>query len=172
MSELGIGLIGSGFMGASHAFALAAVGQVFDLSKKPRLELLADASEVLAQNAARRFGFARATADWRALIADPAVDVVHITAPNRLHVPMAKAAIAAGKAVHCEKPLALNFAEASELADLAEDAGTTTIVGFNYLKNPDPGAGPRPHQRRRNRRNCQLSRHPCRGLYARSRRRL
>ena len=136
MNELGIGLIGSGFMGASHAFALAAVGQVFDLSKKPRLELLADVSEVLAQNAARRFGFARATSDWRALIADPAVDVVHITAPNRLHVPMAKAAIAAGKAVHCEKPLALNFAEASELADLAEDAGTTTIVGFNYLKNP------------------------------------
>jgi predicted dehydrogenase len=136
MSELGIGLIGSGFMGASHAFALAAVGQVFDLPKKPRLEFLADASEALAEDAARRFGFARATADWRALIADAAVDVVHITAPNRFHVPMAKAAIAAGKAVHCEKPLANSLAEASELADLAEAAGTTTIVGFNYIKNP------------------------------------
>jgi predicted dehydrogenase len=136
MSELGIGLIGSGFMGASHAFALAAAGQVFDLPKRPRLELLADASEELAQEAARRFGFARATPDWRALIADPAVDVVHITAPNSFHVPMAKAAIAAGKAVHCEKPLATSLAEASELADLAEEAGTTTIVGFNYLKNP------------------------------------
>ena len=66
MSELGIGLIGSGFMGASHAFALAAVGQVFDLPKKPRLELLADASTELAEIAARRFGFARATADWQA----------------------------------------------------------------------------------------------------------
>ncbi len=136
MSELGIGLIGSGFMGASHAFALAAARRVFDLPKKPRLELLADASEALAQEAASRFGFARATADWRALIADPAVDVVHITAPNRFHVPMAKAAIAAGKAVHCEKPLAASLAEANELADLADGAGTTTIVGFNYLKNP------------------------------------
>lgn len=136
MSALGIGLIGSGFMGASHAFALAAVGQVFDLPKKPRLEILADASEALAEDAARRFGFARATADWQALIADPAIDVVHITAPNHFHVPMAKAAIAAGKAVHCEKPLANSFAEASELADLAEDTGTTTIVGFNYIKNP------------------------------------
>jgi predicted dehydrogenase len=136
MSDLGIGLIGSGFMGASHAFALAAVGQVFDLPKKPRLELLADASMDLAETAARRFGFARATADWQSLIADPAVDIVHITAPNSLHVPMAKAAIAAGKAVHCEKPLANDYSEAKELADLAEAAGTTTIVGFNYLKNP------------------------------------
>ena len=136
MSTLGIGLIGSGFMGASHAFALAAVGQVFDLPKNPRLELVADANAELAENAARRFGFARATADWQALIADAAVDVVHITAPNRFHVPMAKAAIAAGKAVHCEKPLANSFAEANELADHAEAAGTTTIVGFNYIKNP------------------------------------
>ena len=136
MGELGIGLIGSGFMGASHAFALAAAGQVFDLPKKPRLELLADANQALADDAARRLGFARATPDWRALVADPAVDAVHITAPNSFHVPMAKAAIAAGKAVHCEKPLAISLAEAGELADLAEAAGTTTIVGFNYIKNP------------------------------------
>ncbi|HSG95897.1 MAG TPA: Gfo/Idh/MocA family oxidoreductase, partial [Afifellaceae bacterium] len=136
MDTLGIGLIGSGFMGASHAFALATVGQVFDLPKKPRLEMLGDADEKLAEAAARRFGFARATVDWRALIADPAVDVVHITAPNRLHVPMAKAAIAAGKAVHCEKPLAENLSDATALADLAEQAGITSIVGFNYLKNP------------------------------------
>ena len=85
---------------------------------------------------ARQFGFARATDDWRALVADPEVDVVSITTPNRLHREMALAAIAAGKHVWCEKPLALTLAEAEEMAAAAEAAGVTTMVGYNYVRNP------------------------------------
>jgi predicted dehydrogenase len=136
MSELGIGLVGSGFMGRCHAIALASAGRVFNLPHRPRFEMLADVTESAAAASAGALGFARATADWRELVADPRVDVVHITAPNELHLPIALAAIAAGKPVHCEKPLALNAPDARRLADVAEAAGVTTIVGFNYLKNP------------------------------------
>jgi predicted dehydrogenase len=81
-------------------------------------------------------GFARSTGDWRVLVADPKVDVVDIAAPNVLHKPIALAAIAAGKPVYCEKPLAPDAADAKILVDRAEAAGIKTMVGFNYLKNP------------------------------------
>ena len=134
--RLGVGLIGSGFMGRTHAFAFLNVGRVFALPVAVELEVLADASEDLAARAAASLGFRRATGDWRTLIADPAVHIVAITTPNTLHREMALAAIAAGKHVYCEKPLAPTAAEAREMAEVAERAGIVTAVGFNYLKNP------------------------------------
>ena len=136
MTRIGIGLIGSGFMGRSHAIALRAVSGIFGLDAVPVLELLADIDLPTAERAARSLGFARATDDWRALIADPAVGLVDITTPNMLHKPMALAAIAAGKHVYCEKPLAPTAADAQEMADAAAKAGVQSFVGFNYLKNP------------------------------------
>ncbi len=131
-----IGLVGSGFMGKAHSLAYRSVGGVFRLPVQPVLELLADATPDLAAAAARDFGFARSTGDWRALVTDPRVDVVSVTTPNALHVPVALAAIAAGKHVHCEKPLAPNADAAKQMLDAAEKAGVKTQVGFNYLKNP------------------------------------
>jgi predicted dehydrogenase len=137
MQRIGIGLIGSGFMGRSHAIAFRAVSGIFsDLAATPVLEILADIDAPAAERAAHAMGFARATADWHALIADPSVHLVDITTPNTLHKPMALAAIAAGKHVYCEKPLAPTAADAEEMADAAEAAGVQTFVGFNYLKNP------------------------------------
>ncbi len=133
---IGIGLIGSGFMGKAHALAYRSVSGVFTMPAQPVLELIADATPELAARAASELGFARSTGDWRALVADPKVDVVSITTPNALHVPMALAAIAAGKHVHCEKPLAPSALQARELADKAAAAGVISQVGFNYLKNP------------------------------------
>jgi predicted dehydrogenase len=134
--ELGIGLIGSGFMGRAHALAFRTVGGVFDLPLAPRLEMLADASDDLARQAAAALGFRRHTGDWKALVRDPAVDLVAITTPNALHKPMGLAAIEAGKHVYCEKPLAVTAADAEEMARAAEEAGVVTMVGFNYLRNP------------------------------------
>ena len=136
MRTIGVGLIGSGFMGRSHAIGLRATQGVFGADIVPRLELLADADLVRAEAAAVAFGFARATADWQALVRDPAVELVHVTTPNTLHKPIGLAAIAAGKAVYCEKPLAATAADAAAMADAAEAAGVVTAVGFNYLKNP------------------------------------
>ena len=134
--RLGVGLVGSGFMGKAHAFAFNAVAQIFDLALKPELAVLADQNEEIAREAAGRLGFARAVADWRAVVQDPAVDVVSITTPNHLHKPIALAAIAAGKVVYCEKPLAGTLADAREMTEAAARYGSITMVGFNYLKNP------------------------------------
>jgi predicted dehydrogenase len=85
---------------------------------------------------AAQFGFARATADWRDLIADPAVRIVSITTPNGLHRDMALAALAAGKHVWCEKPMALTLEEARQMEAAARAAGVKTQLGYNYIANP------------------------------------
>ena len=136
MAEVGIGLVGSGFMGRCHALAFRAAPGLFDLPLVPRLEFLADIDQAAAQTAARALGFARATGDWRTLIDDPRVQLVDITTPTFLHEAMVRAAVAAGKDIYCEKPLAPSAATAKALVDAAEAAGVKTMVGFNYLKNP------------------------------------
>jgi predicted dehydrogenase len=134
--KLRIGLIGSGFMGKAHAFGYGTAARVFDLPFEIELHTLADASDELAAKAAAALGFARSTSDWRAMVADPQIDVVNVTSPNALHKEMALAAIAAGKHVYCEKPLAPLAADAREMAEAAEAKGVKTQVGFNYLCNP------------------------------------
>jgi predicted dehydrogenase len=136
MKTLGIGLIGTGFMGKAHAFAYRAARAAFPDIPVPVLRTVADVSEEGARTAAAQYGFERATADWRSLVADPEIDVVSITVPNTLHKEMALAAIAAGKHVHCEKPLAPTAADAEIMMKAAEAKGVVTQVGYNYIKNP------------------------------------
>lgn len=135
-SEVGIGLVGSGFMGRCHANAFRSVAGLFDVPLEPVLKVLADATPELAQQAARELRFARGTGDWKDLVADDGVDIVAITAPNVLHAPIALAAIAAGKTVYCEKPLSTTTAIALEMTQAAEAAGVVTLVGFNFQRNP------------------------------------
>jgi predicted dehydrogenase len=134
--KLRLGLIGSGFMGKTHVFGFAAAARVFDLPFEVEFRTLADISMSLAEPAAAALGFANASEDWRSLALDPDIDLVDITAPNALHKEMALAAIAAGKHVYCEKPLAPLAKDAREMADAEENAGLKTQVGFNYLCNP------------------------------------
>jgi predicted dehydrogenase len=134
--RLGVGLIGSGFMGKTHAFGFLNVGRMFSLPVEPELAMLADVDAERAARAAKMLGFDRSTGNWRELVADERVGIVDITTPNTLHKEMALAAIAAGKHVYCEKPLAPTVGEALEMTLAAERAGVTTAVGFNYLKNP------------------------------------
>ena len=133
---LKFGVIGAGYMGKAYAIALNTVASVYSLSARPVLELIATSSEDGAAKKAEAFGFNRATGSWQALVADRDVDVVGICSPTFVHKEMALAAIAAGKHVLCEKPLALSAAEAHEMAQAAEQAGVKTLVGYNYIKNP------------------------------------
>ena len=134
--RLNIGLIGTGFMGKAHVFGFTSAPRVFELDHDLHLHTVADITPEAAARAARTLGFARSTADWRNLIADPEIDLVSITAPNALHKEMSLAAIAAGKHVYCEKPLAPLAADALEMTLAAEAKGVKTQVGFNYLCNP------------------------------------
>src|SRR5690606_9546844 len=133
---LRIGLIGTGFMGRTHVFGFTLAPKAFDLDMDIELHSVADISEEAARRAADAFGFTHATANWRDLMDDPKIDVIDITAPNALHKEMALAAIAAGKHVYCEKPLAPLAADALEMTEAAEAKGVKTQVGFNYLCNP------------------------------------
>ncbi|MFZ1469031.1 MAG: Gfo/Idh/MocA family oxidoreductase [Paracoccaceae bacterium] len=134
--KLRLGLIGSGFMGKAHVFGFATAARVFDLPYQVELVCLADATMAQAEAARAALGFQRATDDWRTLVADPGIDLIDITAPNALHKEMALAAIAAGKHVYCEKPLAPLASDARAMAEAAEASGIRTQVAFNYLCNP------------------------------------
>ena len=136
MAQIGVGLIGTGFMGKCHALAFGAVRAVFGDVPEPRLELLCDVPAEAAGAMAGQLGFARSTDDWRALVGDPRVDLVAITTPNNLHREMAVAALQAGKHVYCEKPLAITLEDARAMAAAAREAGVVTQVGYNYVKNP------------------------------------
>ncbi|WP_047286196.1 Gfo/Idh/MocA family protein [Pseudomonas protegens] len=136
MDELGIGLIGTGFMGRAHALAFRSAGTVFELPVRLHLAALADADAQRGEHCAGAWGFARAHRDWQDLIADPRVNLVAITTPNHLHFPMAMAALAAGKAVYCEKPLAVSVEQARQMHHTAQAAGVVTRVGYNYQHNP------------------------------------
>lgn len=136
MTAIGVGLIGSGFMGKCHAMAWNAVGTVFPDMPRPRLVHLGEAGDELARRRARELGFERGSGDWRAVVADPEVDVVSITAPNQFHAEMALAALEAGKHVWCEKPMAPRFAEAEAMAAAARKAGKVAVLGYNYIQSP------------------------------------
>lgn len=131
-----IGLIGSGFMGKTHAVGFTNVNRVFDLPIEVRLHTLADVNAEMAAKSATKLGFANATDAWRTLISNPEINLIDITTPNRFHREMALAAIEAGKHVYCEKPLAPTAAECLEMTLAAERKGIQTAVGFNYVKNP------------------------------------
>jgi predicted dehydrogenase len=137
MDEIGVGVIGTGFMGKCHALALGAVkGRMGDVPR-PLLKILCDVDEPTVRVRADEWGFARATNDWRTLIADPEVQLVSVTTPNRLHREMAIAALEAGKHVWCEKPMGLTFADAVAMTEAARKAPhLKTQVGFNYTRNP------------------------------------
>jgi predicted dehydrogenase len=136
MREIGIGLIGTGFMGKAHAFAYRMALAAFPDIAKPRLVAIADMNADAAAKAAHQYGFETSAGNWRDLISNPAIHVISITTPNSMHKEMALAAIAAGKHVHCEKPLSPTLADSLEMVNAAEAAKAVTQVGFNYIKNP------------------------------------
>ena len=137
MKDIRIGLIGTGGMGKAHAIAFKNVPLVFgNEPARPVLEIVADVDANALEKWAGEFGFPRWTTNWREIIEDPRVDVVDITTPNHLHAEMAIAAAQAGKHIYCEKPLATTSADAARIVAEVEKSGITTIVGFNYLKNP------------------------------------
>ena len=137
MNRIGVGLIGTGFMGKCHAMAYGAVKAVFgDVAQVDRVSLCdVDASHTKVK--AIEFGFANASTNWRDLLADPAIHLISITSPNGMHREMAVAALEAGKHVWCEKPMALTLADAEAMTTAAAKAkGQVTALGYAYLRNP------------------------------------
>jgi predicted dehydrogenase len=127
-APLRIAVAGTGFIGAVHAHAARRAGA--------RLVGVAASSASSAREAAQALGADRGFADAQSLVTAPDVDVVHICTPNHLHAPLAHAALAAGKHVVCEKPLALDREQAAELVRAADAAGMVAVVPFAYRFYP------------------------------------
>jgi predicted dehydrogenase len=126
--RLRVGIVGTGFVGRLHARAARLAGA--------HLAGVAASSAERAAVARAELGAERAFGGAEELVASEAIDVVHVCTPNHLHVPLTRAAIAAGKHVICEKPVALDSAEAAELAAAAERAGALVAVPFVYRYYP------------------------------------
>jgi predicted dehydrogenase len=135
--QIRIGLIGYGFMGRAHSNAYAQVGHFFP-SKKTELVLQAVCArdKKNATEFARKWGYASVETDWRKLIARDDIDLIDIAVPNNLHAEMAIAAAEAGKMIICEKPLALNPAQAEEMVKAVQKARVPNMVWYNYRRCP------------------------------------
>jgi predicted dehydrogenase len=129
MRKIKTAVIGAGFMGKVHTEAIRRLGNV---------EVVAAAA--ISQEEAEGFGKAmcieRTTADYMELISDPEIEAVHVCTPNVLHAPVAKAAMEAGKAVLCEKPLAMSADEAREMVAMAKEKNIVNAVNHNLRYYP------------------------------------
>src|SRR3954464_3596144 len=122
------GVIGTGFIGPVHMEALRRLGV--------EVVALAGSSPERAAEKARQLGVARSYGSAEEMLADPEIYVVHITSPNPLPFPHAKAALEAGKHVVCEKPLAMDARESGELVRLARETRLGNAVNFNLRYFP------------------------------------
>ncbi|GIV78412.1 MAG: oxidoreductase [Litorilinea sp.] len=135
--QIGIGVIGMGWMGMVHSRAYRQVADRFyESGIRPRLVICADEAEERTRRAQETLGFEQITTDWREVVEHPAVQVVNIAAPNYLHLEMVRAAAAAGKHIFCEKPVGRTPEETAEIEYLARKAGVLSFVGFNYRWAP------------------------------------
>ncbi|RKR87617.1 putative dehydrogenase [Micromonospora pisi] len=138
-SELRVGMVGYAFMGAAHSQAWRTVNRVFDLPTRARMALICGRDESKVATAANRLGWDGHTTDWRDLINRDDIDVVDVCTPGDSHAEITIAALAAGKHVLCEKPLANSVEEARAMvaaAAKAQAVGVRSMCGFNYRRVP------------------------------------
>ncbi len=138
-STLGVGMVGYAFMGQAHSQAWRNAGRVFDLSLDVRMTVLCGRNREAATAAATRLGWESVEADWNAVVKREDVQLVDICTPGSSHAEIATAALAAGKHVLCEKPLANTVPEARAMVEAARAAhahGVRSMVGFNYRRVP------------------------------------
>ena len=134
--ELRIGMIGYGFMGRAHSNAYKRLNDFFDVEHRPVLKVACARKPDQLKAFADRWGYERTENDWRKLVEADDVDLIDIGVPNNLHRDIAVAAAKAGKTICCEKPLAVNVAEAEEMTRAVEEAGVPNMVWYNYRRVP------------------------------------
>ncbi|HSP09377.1 MAG TPA: Gfo/Idh/MocA family oxidoreductase [Candidatus Dormibacteraeota bacterium] len=134
--EVGIGIAGYGMMGRAHSYAYTVAPVMRRLGHRPKLRVISGRDREKVAQAATAYGFESWTEDWREMIARPDVDIVDICTPPGTHAEIAAAAAAAGKAVICEKPLAVTYSQAATAVEAVKKAGVLSAVGFNYRRLP------------------------------------
>ncbi len=131
--HVGVGMLGYAFMGKAHSNAFRTIPyMVYPPPAVPDLAAICGRTESAVQDAAKRFGYARAYTDWREMLADDSVQLFDNGGPNDAHAEPCIAAAAAGKHVLCEKPLGRTAEESKAMLDAVEAAGVKHMAAYNY----------------------------------------
>src|SRR5574340_1238836 len=136
VDKINVALVGQGFMGRSHSNAWGQVAKFFKPPLRPVMHTVFGQEIENPQAFADNWGWQHASTDWEAVVRSPEIGLVDIVTPNYMHAPPAKAAIAAGKPVSCEKPIAGTLADARAMVEAAKAAKVKTFVWFNYRRCP------------------------------------
>ncbi|WP_167047921.1 Gfo/Idh/MocA family protein [Microbacterium halimionae] len=129
-------MIGTGFMGRMHSHAWRTAPRFFDLPRDVELTTLVGRNGVVTERAATELGWLEHATDWRDVVARDDIDGIDICTPGDSHAEIAIAALAAGKHVLCEKPLANSLAEAEDMAKAADRSDAVAMCGFSYRRTP------------------------------------
>jgi predicted dehydrogenase len=129
MDTIRTAVIGAGFMGKVHAEMIRRLGKV-------EIAAVAGVDDAEAKSFGESIGVENYTSDWRQIISDASIQAVHVCTPNNLHFPISMAALKAGKAVLCEKPLTMNVAEAKQLVEMAKKTKLPNCVNHNLRYYP------------------------------------
>ena len=136
MREMNVAIIGCRFMGRAHSNAWSQVRRFFDTGIVPVLKVACDIHSEPLEQLRARWGWQEAESDWRAVMRRPDIHIVDIAVPTCLHHEIAVEAARAGKHIFCEKPPALNYAQAREMYEAARDAGVVHYLNHNYRRCP------------------------------------
>jgi len=136
MKTINVAMIGQGFMGRTHSNAWGQVAKFFKPPLVPVMHAVFGQPEENPQAFAQNWGWKSASTNWQELVQSADVGLVDVVTPNYMHAPVAMAAIAAGKHVACEKPIAGTLADAREMVEAAKKANVKTFVWFNYRRCP------------------------------------
>jgi len=134
--RLNVALLGTKFMGKAHSHAWSSAARFFDLPAEPVLKVAVGRDKPSLDEFAARWGWEETATDWKQVVARPDIDIVDIATPTALHCEMAVAAAEAGKQIFCEKPLALDAAQAERMAAAVRAAGVTSYLNHNYRRVP------------------------------------
>jgi predicted dehydrogenase len=133
---LNIGMIGYKFMGRAHSNAWLKADKFFDLKARPIMKVICGRDKAGVAAMAYRFGWEKFETDWHEVVNDATIDIIDINTPNDTHAEIAIAAAKAGKAVLCEKPLALDVKQAKAMVDAVKKADVVHMVCHNYRRIP------------------------------------
>jgi predicted dehydrogenase len=133
---LNVGMIGYNFMGKAHSNAWRQAPRFFDLPADVHLHTICGRNAKSVEAARAQLGWEKASTDWKAVVADPEIDIVDICTPNDSHHEIAIAAARHGKAILCEKPLAMDVAQCEDMVAAVKKAGVVNMICHNYRRIP------------------------------------
>ncbi|HEY9595313.1 MAG TPA: Gfo/Idh/MocA family oxidoreductase [Spirochaetia bacterium] len=136
MKKLNVGIVGYKFMGKAHSNAWKKAPLFFDMDVQPVMKVACGRHQESLSAFADRWGWEQTETDWKKMVHRDDIDIVDISAPQYLHYEIAMEAAHAGKSIFCEKPLAMSYAQAKEMYELAEKKGVTHYINHNYRRCP------------------------------------